>query len=35
MPGFHAVAPDMRGYGQMDRPEAIGPSHRLPRAVMR
>ena len=23
--GFHAVAPDMRGYGQTDRPEAIGP----------
>jgi hypothetical protein len=22
--GFHAVAPDMRGYGQMDRPEAMG-----------
>jgi pimeloyl-ACP methyl ester carboxylesterase len=21
--GFHAVAPDMRGYGQSDRPEAI------------
>src|SRR6266545_765143 len=21
--GFHAVAPDMRGYGQTDRPEAI------------
>src|SRR5215813_7366052 len=21
--GFHAVAPDMRGYGQMDRPEEI------------
>ena len=23
MAGFHAVAPDMRGYGQTDRPEAI------------
>jgi pimeloyl-ACP methyl ester carboxylesterase len=22
--GYHAVAPDMRGYGQTDRPEAIG-----------
>jgi pimeloyl-ACP methyl ester carboxylesterase len=22
--GFHAVAPDMRGYGKSDRPEAIG-----------
>jgi pimeloyl-ACP methyl ester carboxylesterase len=22
--GFHAVAPDMRGYGRTDRPEAIG-----------
>src|SRR5439155_7267521 len=21
--GFHAVAPDMRGYGQTDKPEAI------------
>ena len=21
--GFHAVAPDMRGYGETDRPEAI------------
>jgi pimeloyl-ACP methyl ester carboxylesterase len=21
--GFHAVAPDMRGYGKSDRPEAI------------
>jgi pimeloyl-ACP methyl ester carboxylesterase len=21
--GFHAVAPDMRGYGRTDRPEAI------------
>ena len=23
--GFHAVAPDMRGYGKSDRPEAIDP----------
>ncbi|MGH8430905.1 MAG: alpha/beta fold hydrolase, partial [Solimonas sp.] len=22
--GYHAVAPDMRGYGQTDRPEDIG-----------
>ena len=22
--GFHAVAPDMRGYGQTDRPEQLG-----------
>ena len=26
--GFHAVAPDMRGYGGTDRPEATG-DHRI------
>jgi pimeloyl-ACP methyl ester carboxylesterase len=28
--GYHAVAPDMRGYGSSDKPEAIepGPSRR-------
>src|SRR6266550_457428 len=33
--GFHAVAPDMRGYGKSDRPEAIDQypnrRHRRPR----
>ena len=27
--GCHAVAPDMRGYGQTDRPEAIDQSTQL------
>jgi pimeloyl-ACP methyl ester carboxylesterase len=25
--GYYAVAPDQRGYGQTDRPEAIGDYH--------
>src|SRR6266851_8226538 len=28
--GFHAVAPDMRGYGKSDRPEAIDQCTLLP-----
>jgi pimeloyl-ACP methyl ester carboxylesterase len=28
--GFHAVAPDMRGYGQTDRPDAIDQYTLLP-----
>ncbi|MBW1985012.1 MAG: alpha/beta fold hydrolase, partial [Deltaproteobacteria bacterium] len=27
--GFHAVAPDQRGYGQSDRPEPIDAYHML------
>jgi epoxide hydrolase A/B len=27
--GFRAVAADMRGFGQTDRPDAIGLSHRV------